>query len=390
MTVSDALPVQFWDVDEDTFNEKVIEGIHHVDWCAPWNCDDEIKYQGVHTSGQVLYLVALDSEQEILYSARLNEVASGVYQKSIIPSDEDICDEKIQLKILDSSDGVMLAPTSWTDQAPWNSKTATQFIYTDAGSPYFTPDSYMSLTTALGDRIQFSVTVNISGTYNGELSLYFSLTDSIGNLTSTTEFTEPIAAGVNNFDIDLTAASAGARLIVVLFESNPGTGSISLTLTIPVNQILNIVPSTVLKKSDGLDIKESHPDTFLITYSNDRDYAGLIYNDNDSPSRSFYLRVPCRFFHEIEPEEDEAIELTESVVTTSSEVKTQRKLEVKHVPYYFHKKLRRVLKHQSLTIDGLSWKKEEKYEVNEGEKRWPLKTATCYLTETNSVVRNVL
>lgn len=142
-------------------------------------------------------------------------------------------------------------------------------------------------------------------------------------------------------------------------------------------------------KSDCLDVQESHDETILISYSNNRNFDGLVYPE-ESPDLAFNIRVPCRFFHEVEPEEDEAMELTSSILTTSAQVKTQRLLEVKHSPYYFHKKLRRILKHQNVTIFDKPWKKEEKYEVNEGRKTWPLKSATCLLTEKNSVVRNVL
>lgn len=142
-------------------------------------------------------------------------------------------------------------------------------------------------------------------------------------------------------------------------------------------------------KSDCLDIKTFHEGTKLIEYSNERNYAGLVYVTS-SPEEVFYIRVPCRFFHERCPEEDEAMKLSTSVITTSAELKAQKLLEVVHAPYYFHRKLQLILKHQSLEIDNTQWKKEEAYTVAEGNKRWPLKSATCYLTDKNSVVRNVL
>lgn len=250
MTFSDALPVQFWLTGCQTYNQYEAEGVHHICWCQPWNCDDEITIQFQDTTGQTLKLVALDSEGTELHSENFQEISAGVYQLSLIPEDEDICDELIQLQVQNASD-------------------------------------------------------------------------------------------------------------------------------------------VVLAQTDCLDVKTSHPETTLFSYSNHRNYDGLIYEDQ-SPDVSFNIRVPSRFFHEDEPEEDEAMELTSSIITTSSQVKTQRLLEVKHAPYYFHKKLRRILKHQTLTAIGKSWKKEEKYQVNDGDKRWPLKSATCLLTEKDSPVRNVL
>jgi hypothetical protein len=144
-----------------------------------------------------------------------------------------------------------------------------------------------------------------------------------------------------------------------------------------------------LYKSDCLDIKQDHSGTKLLEYSNTRNYAGLDYSQS-SPEHSFFIRIPCRFFHERFPEEDDAIELTSSVITTASQVKSQKLLEVVHAPYYFHRKLMEILKHFTLEIDNTQWKKEEPYDQNPGSKRWPLKSATCWLTDKNSMVRNTL
>lgn len=146
----------------------------------------------------------------------------------------------------------------------------------------------------------------------------------------------------------------------------------------------------IIAKTDCLDIRTSHPESILIAYSNHRNFAGINYN-TQSPDQTYYIRVPARFFHERYPGEDDAIELTSSIITTAAQQKTQRLLEVHHAPYYFHKKLELVLKHQTVRINSLDyWEKEEPYEIELGNKKWPLKTATCYLTQSNSVVRNVL
>jgi hypothetical protein len=173
--------------------------------------------------------------------------------------------------------------------------------------------------------------------------------------------------------------------IRITAESLSGSGLMEITSI----ELAQINEAFYLAKSDCLDFQTETDETILVNYSNARNFDGLVYTDV-SPDISFNIRIPCRFFHEQEPEEDEAMELSSSVITTSAQVKTQRLLEIKHVPYYFHKKLRRVLKHQNVTIFDKLWKKEEKYEVNEGRKTWPLKSATCLLTEKNSLVRNIL
>ena len=254
MVLSDALPVQFWLSDCDTYNETVPKGVHEACFCAPWQCDDEIKIQftDTDTTPDTEYSLSVqDSSDNVLATIDFSYTGSGEYFVSFVPDDYAICNDVIKLLIIN----------------------------------------------------------------------------------------------------DTTA--------------------------------------TTVAKSDCLNVATTQDETELIEYSNERDFAGLIYADI-SPEASFKIRIPCRFFHERFPEEDEAMELTSSIITTSAQIKSQKLLEVKHAPYYFHKKLQLVLKHHTLEIGGIAYKKEEKYEVNEGNKRWPLKSATCLLTEKNSVLRNVL
>jgi hypothetical protein len=168
------------------------------------------------------------------------------------------------------------------------------------------------------------------------------------------------------------ATSSGTTQIVELQIEEFGIGS-----------------ADALAKTDCLDIKESHSCTQLFEYSNNRDFAGIDYSEN-SPNTTFYLRIPCRFVHERFPEEDEAMELLSSTLVTSSQIKEQKLLEVLHAPYYFHKKIQLALKHRTVNNNSIRWVKEEKYEIAEGRKDWPLKSATCYLTKANSLKRNVL
>jgi hypothetical protein len=397
MTISDALPVQFWLSDCETYNEYEAEGMHHVCWCQPWNCDDEIVLQFQHTTAQDLILIGKGSDGEFLFENAISEIQSGVYQTSLIPEDEDVCDEQLQLLIAnDSSILRLLAPSTWTDGASaFDTKNSTQFIesLTSADNNV---NALMPLVVPSGTIITFSYTVDVSGTWvsGGSIPIFvtFRLADASEATVSTGVLTvaeKTISAnGTYTFTETLTATATTTYLAVSVVE-NLSSGTASITLTVPTGQVLYVPEASTLAKSDCLDIKTAHTETVLFQYSNQRNFAGLIY-ENDSPDTSFNIRIPARFVHEIEPEEDEAMELTSSIVTTSSQVKTQRLLEVKHAPYYFHKKLRRVLKHQTLTSQNISWKKEEQYQVNEGRKNWPLKSATCYLTEKNSPVRNVL
>lgn len=148
-------------------------------------------------------------------------------------------------------------------------------------------------------------------------------------------------------------------------------------------------PETILARSDAQKIKTAHAETELITFSHNRNYHGLKYLDI-SPAPTFYLRVPCVFFHERFPQEDKAMERTSSTIVTASKLKKQRLMQVIHAPDYFHEKLILALSHSNVTIDSKTWSKEEAYEKDEGDLRYPLKKATVLLTEKNFLARKVL
>jgi hypothetical protein len=148
-------------------------------------------------------------------------------------------------------------------------------------------------------------------------------------------------------------------------------------------------PEAVIARSDSLSVKQTQEGTIIIRYSNPRNYAGLVYSD-DSPQTAFYLRVPAMFYHERQVDEDEVLSLTNQIVTQNNMMKTQRQLKTDSLPDYFHKKIQLVLKHQTVDILDRDWIKEEPYEPAESDRRNPLQKFSCWLTDRDSVQRNVL
>lgn len=396
MTISDALPVQFWLTECETYNEHEPEGVHYKCWCQPFNCDDEITIQFLHTDQFLVSGLFVKDEDGAFYSTAnftLRELSDGSWLYEHPPfvfRDIGVCDKKVQLILIPNDVGIeaVIPPSSWVElSGAWTTKDTTQFTLVDAVYPPGPVDSYQALNLVAGDPVIFEIETLLSGTITG-LVFFLRLTDD-AQVVKSEVIEQPITNGTNTFSISLTATGTATRLLLTVGAVGAGSGTTDLTITLPSFLPLKIPNSETMAKSDCLDIREDHPETVLIEYSNQRNYDGLVY-ENQSPDVSFNIRVPARFYHETEPEEDEGIELTSSTIITSSQVKTQRLLEIKHAPYYFHKKLRRVLKHQSLTIYDKSWKKEEKYDLQDGNMKWPLKSAKCLLTETNSVVRNVM
>lgn len=100
MVISDAQPIQFWLDRLETFNEKEVDGIFGRCFCQPFEADDEITMQFKDTTGLTRGLT-IYNESGTLYSTTFSEVATGYYQKTIVPSSIGITNDKIQFRITD-------------------------------------------------------------------------------------------------------------------------------------------------------------------------------------------------------------------------------------------------------------------------------------------------
>lgn len=396
MTISDALPVQFWQTGCNTYNETVPGGVHEKCFCTPWQCDDEIKvqFQIDDTSPETIYaLLIRDDDDNFLSSVDFTNTDVNLQSAIFSPETEGICDKQIQLTIVKSEgEDEQLSNASfvttldpWVDDGEswaWDSPDAAQAAVINGLEPTSNLTQDISPDSPEGwYRIEYHCANDPSLTSSLIAEVYKDgvLVKEILNET------QPANTDIN--DDFISYAYIPSSFDQIKIRAEYATGPAQFTI-----YDFSLKSVTDLAKSDCLDVRLSHEDdhpTQLIEYSNARNFAGLVYSDI-SPDASFNIRVPCRFFHEVFPEEDEAIELTSSVINTAGQLKSQKLLEVAHVPYYFHKKLQLILKHQTLSIGGVNYQKEEKYEIIEGNKRWPLKPATCLLTEKNSVLRNVI
>lgn len=317
---------------------------------------------------------------------------------SFIPSDFDICNQKIQLKIITGDDLENGGFAGTLD--PWENYGAqTQSWAFDSGTAEVTTPS--NFTTTKGLRQDFTPSYNTEYTF----SLNFDITDGGAGAGAATQFIiyffeegnpVPIAnTGLSSLldlgtgqsvDLYITGPS-GASFFAIYVNNNSAT---SFGRVINLNSVSVSPGSVEVAYSDCLDIKTAHECTNLIKYSNSRNYAGLIYTDV-SPEQDFYIRVPSVFFHDRFPKTQEVIELGSQVIGISSAVKHQRSFETDYLPYYMHLKLNIVLSHQNLLIVGKYWTLEEEYEIIESDnKRSPIKMARTYLTNRDYVRRNVL
>jgi len=427
--ISDANPVQFWPVDCQTYNEYEACGVHHKCWCHPWQCDDEIPVQFVDTDfGTTKDLEAYNSDGDLLFSQ-----AFETEDQFLTEFDLNFVNPNFTLNLANwgNYSGSPGTEAGWT----WNSIGPLGVAQADgtSGTLHQTYELYQQRVN-LGvngyDKYppgDYVFKINLSNESTGGSSpltegLYLQATDTLGVFGEAipSAITIPRGGGFTDYTVNFTITQPWKYFTIYFYKQGPGSGSV---IKIYINSFniesypldytntvysSSFVPSqedicdeqinliitnpdespSDLYKSDCLDIATVQKCTTLIEYSNNRNFAGLVYT-GVSPEQTFNIRVPAIFFHEQFPEEDEAMELTTGIQKTSGTMKVQRLFETDYMPYYMHKKLKLIFKHQFITIDNASWLKEEPYDVQEGDRRWPVKKAKCFLTE-NYIQRAVL
>lgn len=145
----------------------------------------------------------------------------------------------------------------------------------------------------------------------------------------------------------------------------------------------------IIATSDCMDIRPSHDCTELLTYTNLTNFDGIYY-ETLSPAPIFNIRIPAQFWKENNPQEQEDSELSNGVIVTRRQtIQEKTLLEVGFVPNYFHKKIQKVLMHETVSINDVTYKKRDAYE-SENLNRYPLKRASVWLTKYDSVEKNTL
>lgn len=390
VTISDALPIQFWLNDCDTYNEKEVCGVHHRCWCQPWNCDDELVIQFSDEVVSDYILRVLNSEGETLEDI------------------EFLATEFTEDPFAD------LPFTSWTnvpsgDGNSWNIDSDPDVSVSASGATEIS--DYLRRPMVLSPGT-YDIAYNWTPGGTGSIRLQFrkdgvSIGEgSVSTLSSTGTVSVTITDESDEFIIYLRVTAFNTASIILnqmlsitdvlrdpIFTANytPSQGSPSVCGEQIRFEIIEVgtSPENIVAKSDCIDVRNSHDCTTEIEYTNNRNFAGLVY-ENVSPVTTFKTLVPAIFFHERFPEEDNVIELSDAIIKTSGQVKAQRLFETDYMPYYMHRKLKLILKHQTVLIDNQYWTKEESYDVQDGERRWPVKKGKCFLTEKNYVQRAVL
>jgi hypothetical protein len=386
MTISNALPVQFWGPGEETFNEQEVYGVTKVCFNQPFQCDDPIGIQ-------------MFSYEEFDLSLRITDKNDNILSEVPFNRNESISEDYL--------DGVPI--TDWTN---------------DIGSgPPWAPFGAYQFVTLIGIGSARALRIPVSGIPPGTLQVKYSNNFSGTGLGSTIQFRK---GGVNVGTVSMSDADGGVNTTSVTLTDSPDEIRItainvvqsSRTVTMYSLQIrsneylydvnftpdsvdvcdkiirLQIIqegsPDTIIASSDYISIQGNHPGTIAIDYSNHKDFNGINYSDM-SPTPVFRLRIPAIFFEQDNPVEQEDHELSNGeIVRLYNKLEERRKLEIGFLPQYLHRKLQLVLMHDTVIIDGKEWIRREAYERAEGNKRYPLKRASVWLHDKNYIKENQL
>lgn len=383
MKISNSLPVQFWVNGDESFNNKEVCGITNVCFCQPFECDDTIRLQFLDTSG-------LD------YS--LNILVDGIVVDTI-NFESPLFMDSLNLFLSLTGPG-----TAWSLGA--NPSIAS--IGAFGGS-----EKLYGVLKGFQNNVDYAFNYNIDAIGNKNITLSF--LDSAFTVLDSQSTSASTDANING-DLTLNAPTGTIAYISIELTnqsiSNPVTGIVvnSITSLTPTNGAYNLsfIPSdynlcnkqigleivqdeTLIAQSDCVSIKNTHACTVLINYFNYSSFDNLDYNYDQSPNISFNLRIPAVFFHEENTEEQEDIELSnDEIVRLYNKIEEKRNLQIGFMPHYMHRKLQLALSHDFVTIDGKEWIKRDEYKKNDGDRHYPLKTASVLLTDKNFIKENQL
>lgn len=318
MTISDAIPVQFWVNGVETYNQKEVCGITPACFCQPFNCDDEIRIQITDETGFIFQVIVYDSIGNEITTLSLGEISSGVYQLSFVPSDLSICDEQIRLSIQKTQSPVDLQNEEFTNSLFWTNTSsgsdwsigggAANSSFVSGQSPYDTKDFIQSINLPAGATVDFTTEYEVfslvAGTGRATFRVHFY---SGGAVVQTNSMVQSIGEGT--FQKSATSVVIPANVDGIAFSVlavNPD----EYFLTVNYFRMTEITYTPeIVANSDCIDIRESHECTVLLSYTNSKDFADIEYSDF-SPSAEFYIRVPAVFFHLRPQTEQEDFELT--------------------------------------------------------------------------------
>lgn len=414
-----AAPVQFWLTGCNTYNETIPKGVHYKCFCHPWKCSDviSIPFRDTFDAIPIENIVAitlpdldewqtseLDSDWIEWNEGSSPDVdlpfGSGFFNNS--SSEYLYVDYEFESgKDYSISVDFSVIPGGGGGTNP--NVTGRVYILDEGFNVIYQGNSSTSISTVSFSASESTSRVAFRSFRSGgtKTSVFSTvIVSASGTRTDITyDYPDP-----NNYDLviydeddeEIDRVSFDAVLNEAgLFYYYTAVVNLS-ELNICEQQIrfqvenLSISPDEVVAKSDCHNVTDSdYNPTILIEYSSPNNFNGLVF-EGVSPEISYNIRIPAIFFHEDNPQEDEVAELSSKVIKLNSKITAKKRLDVDFIPYYMHTKLTLILSMPILLIEGLYWTKQDAYQKEEGNKRWPHKPATCWLTQRDFLERQSL
>jgi hypothetical protein len=384
MTLSNALPIQFWLDGEESFNDKSVYGISSICFCQPWNCDDEINLQFL-------------SDDDFDYSLNILDSSDNLLENLPFTQEQQHSEDYLSSYPLSGFTNEAGAGTNWTPGV--NPSIVT------AGVELLTDGLVESVTGIPAGQYILNIGLNFSGAgvslavnfYTNGVGIASRLFTSDG-LDISVAITLPSAPDTIKFFVSSSTVSTRTTTLYTFSMTRNGYYySLAFTPTAHCNEQVKFQiqndsssPNTIEASSDCVLLKESHLGTIAIDYSNNSNFNNLIY-ENISPSTTFRLRIPAIFFDEDNPAEQEDHELSNGeIVRLYNKLELKKRLDIGFMPAYMHQKLQLVLMHDNITIEERQWIRRDAYEKKEGHRMFPLRRASVWLHDKDFIKENQL
>jgi hypothetical protein len=386
-----------------TFNERPNAGYEDVPFFQLWNCEDALDLVAEYDGPRRLFLKVEDDMGNELALMPFNNVVDNIWV--ISTNFEEYCDKCVRLSLVETDSFSIENGFFIESLSPWGNfydetmDDENQFWAWAAGNrAVFFPGGDFLGTNYIGQQVEnfpqgqyrVKITLNETASVSPGSFTYTSIV-SVSNTPDTGPFTvvgttpgAVIAGGgpqVIQVDFTIGPGEVDSEYILIHFVNNLFT-ELPINLSISSIEVV-LSPATspeVLSRSDFMEVADTQRDTRIVRYTNEGEFAGIPYDLLD-PKPEFNIRLLSRFYKERNPQEEETESNSDgTIVKLSSEFKTQRRLELDPLPMYMHKKIVLALQHNSVNIENLQWVKEEGYDLDEINSKYPHEAAQVWLT----------
>jgi len=421
MTISKSLPINFWLTSDPTYNDDELCGIYSECFCEHVNYDEEITLQFNHSSALTLSILNYQTGAT-LNSVSMTSLGGGYYQYTFKPNvfanNDDV--KVVKFIVTETSGSVQVAKSScvviggcidygdvpllseattgWSDRGggliAFNSKsgdvfTATSMPRFDIYSAYKAVNVPISKQITDPDTLILSITADNPGGRLIHIRIRY-WTTGFGAIVFESEVIKGTnGTSMHSFGFVRRSTNNIAIIEVSAFWDTGGVSIYDPTISISLptgTELWNF--GAYYSRCYDLDCSKT------ILYTNTKNFDNFLYDQ--SPVITNQIVIPAQFEVEDEPTEQTNAELSDGeIVMLRQRIVTKQLLKFGFMPNYMHKKLRRILMHDTVRIEGTEdgqvsyWRMLDAYETTPVNK-YGLKQGQVWLTLYNSIEKNTL